>query len=78
MLMPLESAAIDTEFPNVLVVTAIDGTQMRYLMRDGLLYPGRIWRSMSPDGHQVSFFLPIPDGQPEVIQVKGCQDVSRV
>lgn len=67
-----ESVKLDELFPDVIVVRDISGAETRYRLRDGLLYPGRVWRSMAADGHGVTFFIPFPDGPPEVIAVDGC------
>lgn len=41
---------------------------MWYHLKDGNLYPGRVWQ-YATDKHTVSFFLPIPDGMPTVLRV---------
>ena len=53
----------------VIVVTDANGTQTRYLSKEGVLYPGRVWRS-STDTHSVTFFIPFPDGTPVVLKVE--------
>lgn len=62
-------------FAGVIVVQDMNGAQIRYLMKDGVLYPGRVWRSSFSDREaggpcNVTFFIPFPDGTPEVLKVE--------
>jgi hypothetical protein len=64
----------DPKLDNIIIVTAMDGTQIRYLVgTDGIMRPGRVWQSMTP-GQQhpyytVTFFIAFPDGPPEILKV---------
>jgi hypothetical protein len=66
----LYSAKPDEHHPQVLVVTAMDGAEIRYLMKNGLLHPGRVWTSLGPGNERVVLFLPLPDGPPEVLAIE--------
>ena len=67
----IESIRLDEKHPDIVVVTDHNLAQMRYHMSaDGVLRPGRVWISHAPDGHGVSFFIPFPDGPPEVLAVR--------
>lgn len=71
----IESIKIDDHMNNLVVVKTDDGAQMRYLMgQDGVLRPGRVWQSMTGPDHQnqytVTFFIPLPDGPPEILNVR--------
>jgi hypothetical protein len=61
---------------NVIMVTDLNGLQIRYLMSDdGVLRPGRIWSSITPykpgeKSYSVTFFMYFPDGQPIVLKVE--------
>lgn len=64
----------DAHLDDIVIVTDLNGVQMRYRMgEDGVLRPGRLWQAMSPGGqpksYTVTFFIPLPDGQPEIIKV---------
>ena len=53
----------------VIVVTDANGAETRYLSKAGVLHPGRVWRS-STISYSVTFFIPFPDGAPEVLKVE--------
>jgi hypothetical protein len=70
----IDSVKLDELLPGVIVVQDMNGAQIRYLLKDGILYPGRPWRATAPDGHRVTLVLQFPDGTPEVIKIDDCPD----
>jgi hypothetical protein len=66
----IESVQLDPHYPGLILVIRADGSQIRYRDHDGTLYPGRPWISSAPDGHRVIFFIPFPDGTPEILSVE--------
>lgn len=70
----LHRVEMDPLFPGlgIIVVTDAAGAQFRYRMKDGILYPGRVWTSTitKPEAYKVLFFIPFPDGVPEVLKVE--------
>jgi hypothetical protein len=67
----IDSIRLDEKLPGIVVVQDVNGAQIRYRMGDdGVLRPGRVWMSVAPDGHTVTFFIPFPDGPAEVLAVR--------
>ena len=66
----IDSIRVHEKVPGVLVVRRLDGSEISYLHAEGNLYPGRVWWGISPDKHRVTFFLPFPDGTPQVLAVE--------
>jgi hypothetical protein len=66
----MESVRVHDKFPQVLEVRHVGGSLIHYMYQDGNLYPGRVWYGTSPDKHRVTFFLPFPDGTPQVLAVE--------
>lgn len=64
--------AYGTDLPEVIVTEDANGARLSYHNRNGVLYPGRVWQSITPNGqYRVTFFLPFPDGDPDVLRVEG-------
>ncbi len=66
----IEKIEVDPAYPDlgIIVATDLNGYQMRYLYKQGILHPVRIWLACTPT-HRVTFAIPIPDGMPEVLSV---------
>jgi hypothetical protein len=66
----IEKVELDPDYPDlgIVRVTDVNAYQTRYLIKDGVMYPGRIWMSITT-GYRVIFFIPFPDGKPEVLSV---------
>jgi hypothetical protein len=63
----------DPKLVDIVIVTAEDGSQIRYRMDGGgVLRPGRVWQSgiFGPEGYTVTMFIPLPDGTPEILKVE--------
>jgi hypothetical protein len=60
---------IHPDYPRVITVEDVNGFRLQYLMTDGVLYPGRLWQTLSDDHYRVDFFLPMPDGPPTILAV---------
>jgi hypothetical protein len=66
-----EFVGLDPDHDGIILVRDFNGYEMRYRYSGGVMYPGRVWKSLTPDNkQQVTFFLPVPDGPPEVLAVE--------
>lgn len=64
--------AYGSDLEDVIVTEDAAGARISYLNKLGILYPGRVWQSITPNGqYRVTFFIPFPDGTPEVLNVEG-------
>lgn len=64
--------AYGTDLADVIVTEDAAGNRISYRNKQGILYPGRVWQAVTPNGqYRVTFFIPFPDGAPEVLDVEG-------
>ena len=66
----ISSIQLDPDYPGLGIILAGDdkGLSVQYLPMGGALYPGRVWTSQDAQ-YRVTFFIPLPDGQPQVLAV---------
>lgn len=64
--------AYGSDLADVIVTEDAAGTRITYYNKDGVLWPGRVFQSVTANGqYRVTFFIPFPDGAPVVLNVEG-------